>query len=96
MLQDTDSKSGSPWEGAGPPWEGAGPLREVWDLHVCKTGPWGGIRTPPRGVRTARSRVTEPQGRKYLSPGQRPGRGPVLTRVRTPSYTLLLPAQAET
>jgi hypothetical protein len=59
-------------------------------------GPLGGIQTPPRGVRTARSRVPEPQGRKYLSPGQRPGRGPVLTRVRTPSYTLLLPAQAET
>jgi hypothetical protein len=58
--------------------------------------PWGGNQIPSQGVRTAHGGAPEHQDRKCLSPGQRPGKGPALARVWTPSCTAQLPGQAET
>jgi hypothetical protein len=79
------------------------------DLWVCsgylqggpgpprvQAGSVGWSPDPLRGVWTAHGRVPEFQGKKSLSPGQGQGKGSVLTRVRIPSCTLLLPALAET
>jgi hypothetical protein len=73
MLRDVNSKSGPPWESTGPLGMQPGPLGEVRDHHVCRPGPWDGVRTPLRGVRTAHDRVPEFQGKKNLNPGQGPG-----------------------
>jgi hypothetical protein len=73
MLRDVNSKSGPPWESVGPLGMQPGPPGEVWDHHVCRPGPWNGVRTLLCGVRTAHGRVLEFQGKKNLSSGQGPG-----------------------
>jgi hypothetical protein len=103
ILGGITSESGPPWEGTGPLYIRYGPSSLVQDLHVCEPDPWNRIWTPLYGVRAAHSGVPGFQGRTYPGLNQDPGGGPVPTRVqtwsggiRTLTYTLLLPAQAET
>jgi hypothetical protein len=69
---------------------------EVRGLHVCIPAPlWWEPDPFARGLDRSR-RVPVHQDGKFLGPSQRPGRGPTLARVWTPSCTAQLPAQAET
>jgi hypothetical protein len=61
-----------------------------------QTEPLGWDPDPSVWVRDAHSGVPGFQDRVYPSLKQGPGGGPMPTRVRTLSYTLLLPAQAKT
>jgi hypothetical protein len=46
-----------PKDGPVPPDIQSGSPRLVLDLHVCKSDPWNGIRTPPYGIRVTLSGV---------------------------------------
>jgi hypothetical protein len=65
-------------------------------LQVRSKTPTGTNWTPLCEVRATHDRVPGFPDREYLGLNQRPGEGPKTTCVRTFSYTLLLPAQAET
>jgi hypothetical protein len=83
MLQGINIKLGPPWESARPLDMQSGPPRLVQDRHVCKPDPWNGIRTPPYGVRAARSGVPRSQDRTYTGLEQDLGGGLVPTRAQT-------------
>jgi hypothetical protein len=83
ILQSINSESGPSQESAGPPDIQSEPPTLVLDLHVCKSDPWNGIRTPSYGVRAAHSGVPRSQNRSYTGLEQDPGGGPVSTRVQT-------------
>jgi hypothetical protein len=92
ILQDAISGSGPPRESTGPLYTQPGPPSMVRDSQVSMPDPLGGIRTPLSEVRTTYSKVPE-QGIPW--PMSWAGKGLVLMRVRTSTYALPLPAQAE-
>jgi hypothetical protein len=92
ILQDAISRSGPPRESTGPLYTQPGPPSTVRDSQVSKPDPLGGIRTPLSEVRATYSKVPE---QRILWPRSWTGKGPVLTRVRTSTCALPLPAQEE-
>jgi hypothetical protein len=98
--QGLNSESRPPWESVEPLDIQSRPPRLVQDLHVCKSDPWNGIRTPPPEWGPGRPQWgPKVPGQNILVPWSGPRRGsgadtcPDLIWL---SRTLLLPAQTET